>query len=475
MVVVHGQVLFSSIVRSNKMNLIYINTHDTGRAVSPYGYNVKTDNLLKLAQDGVLFSHAYCCGPTCSPSRAAMLTGTYPHQNGMYGLAQRGFDLSDPRKHLANYLRQRGYKTVISGIQHEVGWYLDLDVEKTNKLGYELILTSPPEYYDKNREVLHEWDHKNAVEISKWLDQYDNDKPFMLTYGLHSTHRPYPLVDTSIADQRYLKPHSPSITNDINRHDEAQYATTAYYADQNIGIVIEALKRNGYYDNSLIIFTTDHGVSAPFNKAFLNDNGIGVSLIMRVPNNIKTGIVIDRIVSQIDIFPTICDILDLDKPNYLEGTSLVPLLNDPKTSIRDYIYAELNFHTSYEPARCVRNERFKYVKFYDKEWLNLNISNMDDSKPRDFLLENGLRSKTKPVEALYDTYYDPLETNNIIDRKEYQNELEKLKLQMNEIQNKTNDPLLSKHFDILPQYKVNKNECINPSSKDPEDYVSFGQ
>ena len=70
-------------------NLIYINTHDTGRMISPYGYNIPTDNLLSLAKDSTLFTNCYCCGPTCSPSRAAMLTGTYPHQNGMLGLAQR--------------------------------------------------------------------------------------------------------------------------------------------------------------------------------------------------------------------------------------------------------------------------------------------------------------------------------------------------------------------------------------------------
>ena len=272
------------------MNLVYINTHDTGRAISPYGYNVKTDNLLKLAKEGVLFSHAFCCGPTCSPSRAAMLTGTYPHQNGMYGLAQRGFQLNDNSKHLANYLKTNGYTTVLSGIQHESGWYLDLDIARTKELGYEVVLTSPPEYYDKNRELLHEWDNKNAIEISKWLDNYQEDKPFMLTYGLHSTHRPYPIVNNDIVDERYVKPHFPSESNFDSRLDQAKYMTTASYADQNIGIVIEALKRNDLYDDSLIVFTTDHGLALPFNKCFLNDEGIGISLIMKLPDTLKQGL-----------------------------------------------------------------------------------------------------------------------------------------------------------------------------------------
>ena len=107
-------------------NLVYINTHDTGRMLSPYGVKAPTPNFEKFAEDATLFTHAYSCGPTCSPSRAAMLTGIYPHQNGMLGLAQRGFSLADPEKHLANYLRQNGYRTAISGIQHETGWYLDI-------------------------------------------------------------------------------------------------------------------------------------------------------------------------------------------------------------------------------------------------------------------------------------------------------------------------------------------------------------
>ena len=150
---------------------------------------------------------------------------------------------------------------------------------------------------------------------------------------------------------------------------------------------------------------------------------------------------------------------------------MIELLNDSEHSIRDYVFAELNFHTSYEPARCVRNERFKYVKYYDNDWLRLNLSNIDNSRPKDFLLEHDLREIVKPKEALYDTLYDPLENNNIIDQDQYHAELTKLKNYMNDVQTKTNDPLLTHHIEIIPEYKVNKSECVNPSSKDPEDYI----
>ena len=100
-------------------NIVYLHTHDTGRGIQPYDPGIKTPNLMRLAQEGVLFRNAYCVGPTCSPSRSGLLTGQYPHQNGMFGLAHRGFSLNDYGKHLANFLKGYGYETALFGMQHE--------------------------------------------------------------------------------------------------------------------------------------------------------------------------------------------------------------------------------------------------------------------------------------------------------------------------------------------------------------------
>ena len=183
---------------------------------------------------------------------------------------------------------------------------------------------------------------------------------------------------------------------------------------------------------------------------------------------------IDKIVSHIDIFPTICDVMNLKKPTYLEGNSILPLLNQSNNEIREVVFAEINFHTSYEPARCVRDERFKYVKYYDNEWLKINVSNIDNSDPKDFLLDHQLQEIKKPPEALYDLYYDPYEKHNLIADKRYENELIRLKEQMYNIQVKTNDPLLHGDIEVISQYKVNKKSCINPSSNDPDDYDPRG-
>src|SRR5680860_1807744 len=102
----------------SELNVIYLHSHDTGRHVQPYGYGVSTPNLQWLAEEGVLFRQAFNAAPTCSPSRAALLTGQSPHAAGMLGLAHRGFRLSDPSQHLATVLRDGGYRTALLGVQH---------------------------------------------------------------------------------------------------------------------------------------------------------------------------------------------------------------------------------------------------------------------------------------------------------------------------------------------------------------------
>ena len=99
-------------------NILYIHSHDTGRIISPYGHAIETPNLQRLAEEGILFRQNFCVNPTCSPSRASLLTGTYPHENGMTGLAHRGWSLNDYKHHLVHTLRAAGYYSALAGIQH---------------------------------------------------------------------------------------------------------------------------------------------------------------------------------------------------------------------------------------------------------------------------------------------------------------------------------------------------------------------
>ncbi len=451
-------------------NLVYIHTHDSGRLFSPYGFDVPSDHLKEFATDSITFNHMYCVNPTCSPSRASLLTGMYPHQNGMLGLAQRGFSLNDMDKHLCRFLKRNHYHTVLSGVQHETGFYLN--VEDSNELGYDEVITEDINGYKKSELFL--WDKKNAEHVCEWLSKSDHkNRKFFISYGLNCTHRPFPdHIDDSI-NENYVRPCSPIYNNEANRRDYAKYLTSAKYADECFQMVIDMLKKTNHYDDTIIFFTTDHGVAMPFNKCTLSDKGIGVSMLMRVPNSIKKGYVTDMLLSQIDIYPTLCDLMHLEKPDYLEGKSFARLFTEGIEESDEEVFSEINYHTSYEPARSIRTDRYKYIRYYD-EYLNINFSNIDSSEVKEFYMKNDLREVKKEKEALYDLYYDPDEQHNLIDNENYREIVRDMKKRLLDFQEKTADPLLHGEIPVLSHYKVNKKECIDASSKNPDDYEESG-
>ena len=105
-------------MRLDRPNILYIHSHDTGRYVQPYGYAIPTPHIQQLAEEGVLFRKAFCAAPTCSPSRASLLSGQHAHNSGMLGLAHRGFSLHNPQQHILYTLRKEGYRCALIGEEH---------------------------------------------------------------------------------------------------------------------------------------------------------------------------------------------------------------------------------------------------------------------------------------------------------------------------------------------------------------------
>lgn len=451
-------------------NVLYIHTHDSGRILSPYGYKVPTPELEQFAKESAVFRNAYCAGPTCSPSRAAMLTGTYPHQTGMLGLAQRGFSM-DCSRHLVQYLDRNGYDTVLCGIQHEVGWYLDLG-EAASVIGYKEELTRGHDGY--RQEELVDWDKENSLEVCRWLRSRRHDRPFFLSYGMYATHRRFPDKPEPGIHPELAVPPYPIPDTKETREDFAGYLASVKSADFCFGQVIRCLKKEGLWDNTIVLFTTDHGMANPFSKCTLFDSGIGVALMLHVPGEGGHGKVIDSLVSHVDVFPTLCDLLQLEKPDYLEGVSLVPLLRGEVEEVREDIFAEINFHTSYEPARCVRTRRYKYIRYYDTSYLKINRSNVDESMTKDYFMGRDLEKQKKEREALYDLVYDPGERRNLVTDPEYEGILLDMKNRLEDYEEKTHDPIREGLMEVRPEWKVNKRECEKASSKNPEDYLSMG-
>lgn len=455
------------------MNILYIHTHDTGKVISPYGYQVHTPNYQKLCEDSLLFQQAFSVAPTCSPSRAGLLTGVYPHQNGMLGLAQRGFDL-DRDLHLANLLQQNGYYTALCGVQHEIGYYTDHELA-IGTLGYQEDLSVSNKGYSEKELVI--WDHENAKNLVSFLNDYELKKPFFISYGMHATHRAFPDQLHPEEQVDYSQPPVNLPNNEITRKDYAQYKTSLRTADENVGLVIESLKKNNLYDQTIIILTTDHGLAYPFEKCTLNDSGIGVLLAMHVPGAILREKSFDGLVSHIDVIPTLCDLIGIEKPAYLEGESFAKLFSGEAYEGDEAVFGEINFHTSYEPVRAVRTKRYKYVRYFDTDYLKVNQSNIDASSVKEFYAKqaHGLTERKKAQEYLFDLNYDLFEQNNLVKHPDYQQELAVMRQKLHEFMVKTNDPLLKGPIQIKSDWKVNKREAYAAGSKDPADYDSLGK
>lgn len=382
----------------SKPCILYIHSHDTGRYIQPCGYAIPTPNLQRLAREGVLFRRAYCAAPTCSPSRAALLTGQSAHNAGMTGLANRHFILGDFRQHIIHTLKPAGYASALSGIQHLAGTARHRGAEE---IGYDRILTTD-----------HHEAHTAAVQFLRDAPKH----PFFLSVGFFETHREFP-VEHDI-NPNFVQPPSPLPDTPAIRQDMANYIAMAQILDDKIGQVLAALDDSGLRQNTLVIYTTDHGLAFPGMKCNLTDHGIGVALIMHGPGPFSGGGVVDVMVSHIDIFPTLCDHLDIEDPPWLQGHSILPLLRGEVDAIRDVLFAEVNYHAAYEPKRAVRTDRYKYIRRYDNRDSPV-LSNIDDGLTKDDYLRHGFAERPPASEQLYDTYFDPTERVNLVSQLDY--------------------------------------------------------
>lgn len=407
---------------ADRPNVLYIHSHDTGRYVQPYGYAIPTPGIAQLAADGTLFRQAFCANPTCSPSRASLVSGTYPHQNGMFGLAHLGWEMNDYGKHIAHTMRGAGYATALSGIQHIV------ENDKMDVLGYDEVLVRPGVRGSPQLEAA-SWVYRRSQQP---------DQPWFLSVGFGETHRGFPTENLSV-DPRFVKPPDPLPDTPQTRFDMAGYITDAQRLDRKMNTVFKALEESGQLDNTLIICTTDHGIAFPRMKCNLNDSGMGVMLIMRGPGGFTSGKAVDALVSHLDLYPTICEVCGIDKPSWLEGVSLTPLVNGQAASVRESVFAEVNYHVSYEPMRCVRTDRYKYIVRYGDRSKPV-LPNCDASPSKQAWLDAGWLREDR--EALYDLATDPHEMRNLVGRAEAEPVLEAMRRRLAQWQQRTGDPIL---------------------------------
>lgn len=421
-------------------NILYIHSHDTGRFLQPYGYQVPTPNIQLLADQGVLFRDAFCAAPTCSGSRASLLTGQYCHNNGMEGLAHRGWTLDDYGHHWVHTLRRAGYASVMIGEQH-----ISID---PGVIGYDQIVP-----VDSN--------HASYVApLTIETLRRPPSEPWFMSVGFFETHRDF-FAPTSVRDSLYSSPppNLPDVL--VTRRDVASFKASARSLDQGIGAVLHALLDTGLLDRTLILCTTDHGVAFPGAKATLFDRGIGVMMIMRGPGGIGGGKVIDAPVSHLDVFPTLCDIAGVEHPEWLQGASLLPLMRGEVDRLHEAIFAETTYHAAYQPQRAVRTERWKYIRRFD-DYPHPVLANCDDSATKDLLVAAGWGEEIVPEEQLYDLLLDPQEMRNLAADPRRAAELERMRGRLDAWMRETDDPLQRGPVEPPPGAAVNEQWQLSP-------------
>jgi N-sulfoglucosamine sulfohydrolase len=426
-------------IELERPNILYIHSHDTGRYVQPYGFQVPTPNIQLLADQGILFREAFCASPTCSGSRASLLTGLHCHNNGMLGLAHRGWKLNDYRQHWVHTLRGVGYRSILIGEQH-----ISVD---PGVIGYDEIVP-----VDSNHA-----EYVAPLTIETLRDV--GSGPWFMSVGFFETHRDF-FAPTSVRDTLYSLPPSNLPDVIVTRRDMAAFKASARSLDQGVGSVLHALHDFGLVDETLVICTTDHGIAFPGAKATLYDRGIGVMMIVRGPG-FTGGKVIDSQVSHLDVFPTLCELAKAAPPPWLQGVSLMPLVRGEVDRVRDALFAETTYHAAYQPHRAVRTERWKYIRRFD-EYPHPILANCDDSETKGLLVEAGWGEQLVPEERLYDLVLDPQEGRNLADDLGQAEVLAGMRARLDAWMRETDDPLLEGPVPPPPGSAINEQWQLSP-------------
>lgn len=395
--------------RRDRPHILLITCHDIGRHLGCYGIpTVHTPTLDALATEGVRFTRAFTTAPSCSPSRASLATGRYPHCNGVMGLAHPpfGWDLADGERHLAQILGDAGYETHLFGHQHVSPRVARLGFQHLH--GFDRILGC------------HETALGSTVmgRIQEYLAAPWGDKPLYIEVNLEEPHRPYDQggATPDRSNGVYLPPYLPDEPAAYEEMADVQGAIRQ--ADAALGQIVPAL-RAALGSNLLVIFAADHGLAMPRAKCTLYDPGIEIALIMHWPDgSLAGGRIIPDMVSNIDVAPTLLELIGAPAPGALQGHSVLPLLRGEPFIARTAIHAEKTYHTYYDPMRAIRTERFKYIRNFET---TCRVEVPGDVQGGAIFRAHPqiYHDVQHPPVELYDLESDPLEQRNLAGSPEY--------------------------------------------------------
>jgi len=423
--------------RRRRPNVLMITTHDLGRHIGCYGVEtVHTENIDALAARGVRFANYFATDCVCSPSRGCILTGRYQQTNGLMGLTHEpwGWKLNEGERHVAAILKDAGYRTVLVGLQH-------VTRDDPRGLGYE-------EVYSKRCVA------KETVAAARELLEgaKDGEKPFFMKVGFFEVHRPF-TVGKDEEKGVYIPPHLQD-TPEI-REDLAQYQGTIRFFDQCVGGILDALEESAMADNTLVVFTADHGIPYPGAKWSLFDPGIETPLIVHQPGTkLAGGKVFEQMMSNVDFLPTLLDILGVRKPDNLQGYSFEDVIDGrQKESPRTEVYAQRTSHALYDNlSRCVRGERYKLIRYFEPGRSVIFPTDAVPQRVASHVQRARRRGGKRPVVELYDLKNDPHEQKNLSQKKEYAKIVDELSDKLWRWMEEVGDPLLEGPL-VTPYYE----------------------
>jgi N-sulfoglucosamine sulfohydrolase len=426
------------------LNVVMIISDDHGwRDSSCYGNpDVHTPHMDQLTEEGMRFTHAFAASTLCSPSRAVIDTGQMPFRNGGHVF---GGHVRRDIKTIAHYFQDLGYETA--------------NIGKFSKHPYKAF----PYEYVRKRWSPQKHDEGLIDLVDEFLKQRDTDRPLFMEINTADTHQPW--LENEDFDISTLTVPSHLLDTKETRDALAEYYTSVETLDANIGKFVNSLEENGYRDNTLLIYTSDHGPNFAFAKWCLYDEGIRVPFIARYPGVIEPNTATDAMISLADIVPTVIEAADGTAPSDIDGLSFLGVLTGEKSEHRDAVFAShTGNHNSYpiwkanwSPTRTIRTRTHQYIlnlnpnyefichitgckadlqpEAYHPYWDSwVELAEIDDlAKLRVDLFQH------RSQHELYDLTVDPFEKTNIADHPENAELLELLQTQLSDWRTRQGD------------------------------------
>jgi arylsulfatase A-like enzyme len=340
------------------------------------------------------------------------------------GLAHIGWKLPETEKTLPKLMSEAGYRSFLIGHEHE---HPDRAC-----LGYDEVR---PEKHEKMARIV------TPVAVDFIQEQARRkDGPWYASVGFFEPHDPCDRPEYTPDDpsDAWVPPYvydTPGIRKRI-----AAYQGSIKHMDENVGRILDALERTGQAEDTLLIFTTDHGSAFPRAKCNLYEPGIRISLLFRWPGEFPSGAVVSEMVGTIDILPTLLQVAGGNVPENIEGESFLAALKGEEFSGRELIFAEKFWHVTYDPIHSVRDERYKYIRN-----LAPGRAYQNGPQPDNPQLPDSLKGDRVP-EELYDLQSDPIEYSNLVDQPEYEGVLSNMRNIMEQWMTGTDDPILKGHI-----------------------------